>query len=61
MWNARAIKKDPIWIVFIHYLTPRKLTRDLKGKKRENENSTEMERVCLLLLVSTNHCYLKIC
>ena len=56
--ECKCYKKDPIWIVFIHYLTPRKLRKDLKGKKRENENSTEMESVYLLFLVSTNHCYL---
>ena len=56
--ECECCKKDPIWIVFIHYLTPRKLRKDLKGKKRENENSTEMGSVYLLLFVSTNHCYL---
>jgi len=56
--ECKCCKKDPIWIVFVHYLTPRELRKDFKGKKRENENSTEMESVYLLLFVSTNHCYL---
>jgi len=56
--ECKCYKKNPIWIVFIHYLTPRKLRKDLKGKQRENENSTEMESVYLLLFVSTNHRYL---
>ena len=40
--ECTCYKKDPIWIVFRYYsVTPRKLTKDLKGKKRENKNSTD--------------------
>ena len=52
--ECKCYKKATIWIVFIHYLAPRKLTKDLKGKKRKNESRTKMESVYLLLFVSTN-------
>ena len=52
--ECKCYKKATIWIVFIHYLTPRELTKDFKGKKRKNESRTKMESVYLLLFVSTN-------
>ena len=56
--ECKCYKKDPIWIVFVHNLTPKELRKDFKGRKRENEYSTDMESAYLLLFVSTNHCYL---